>query len=257
MSAGCELSLLGVGIRLRGEPQDLSAALAGLGSFAAVAAETSVQSGAEHHELQLRAGGSAGELLADLTRLAVENSPLLCVHAGVVRAAQGSVLIPGSSGLGKTTLVAALVQAGFGYLSDEVLALDRHTAALTGFARPLALAADSWRLLSLAPDLAPAPGQEQLADVALLGSFGQPAPVAEILLAERRPGPAELLPLPRGAAVPAVLSRSFNHYRDPAASFHSVVALVRQARVWRAGYQDAPELAALLAERWLNGSRQH
>jgi hypothetical protein len=54
-------------------------------------------------------------------------------------------------------------------------------------------------------------------------------------------------------AVPALLSRSFNHFRDPAASFRTVVELVGQAQVWRAGYQDAPELARLLASRWPPG----
>ena len=158
-----------------------------------------------------------------------------------------------SSGLGKTTLVAALVRAGFGYLSDEVLAFDRSTLALADFGRPLALATDSWTLLGLDPARRPGPDREQLVEIESLGRIGEPVAVREILLAERRPGPAALQELPRGLAVQPLLGRSFNHFREPAASFHAVVELIRQTRVWRAGYQDAPELAELLAARWPAG----
>jgi hypothetical protein len=49
----------------------------------------------------------------------------LLVHAGAVSSPFGDGLVlPGSSGAGKTTLVAALVRAGFGYLSDETAPLD-------------------------------------------------------------------------------------------------------------------------------------
>lgn len=249
MTAEHSLSLLGVGIRLTGEPDTLAAVLAELGEFAGQAGP--VLAGQPVHELPLASGATTGAVLAELTRLAVTESPLLCVHAGVVAAGHGSLLIPGTSGLGKTTLVAALVRAGFGYLSDEVLAVDRARGVLSAFPRPLALAAESWTLLGLDPASTPDTGQERLIGVHELGSIGRPAPVREILLAERRPGPPELSRLPRGVAVQAILSRSFNHFRDPAGSFHAVLDLIRQATVWRAGYQDAPELAELLAGRWL------
>ncbi|MDQ2838547.1 MAG: hypothetical protein M3Y89_14220 [Actinomycetota bacterium] len=244
------LRLLEVEIELTGDPLIGRAVLAGLGSFAA-AAQAAVTATPDGWEVQVGAGSTVGEILAELTRLAVENSPLLCIHSGVVAAPHGTVVIPGTSGLGKTTLVGALVAAGFGYLSDEVLAVDRVGGGLAGFTRPLALAADSWTLLGLDPAGAPGPAQEQLVQPELLGRLGVPAPVREILLAERRPGPPSLQQLARGTAVQATLGRSFNHFRDPAGSFHAVVRLIRQARVWRAGYQDAPELAALLAAHWL------
>lgn len=50
--------------------------------------------------------------LAELTRIGAEHSPLLCMHAGVVAGADGMLVVPCHSGLGKTTLVAALVQRG-------------------------------------------------------------------------------------------------------------------------------------------------
>ena len=48
----------------------------------------------------------------------------LNIHAGVLRAPGGCVLLPAPQGSGKSTLTAALVQAGSGYFSDEVALLD-------------------------------------------------------------------------------------------------------------------------------------
>jgi hypothetical protein len=46
------------------------------------------------------------------------------VHAGVVAHAGGTIVIPGASFSGKTTLVAELIQAGATYYSDEFAVLD-------------------------------------------------------------------------------------------------------------------------------------
>jgi hypothetical protein len=198
--------------------------------------------------------------LTEITRAVIVGSPLLCVHAGVVtaRARDVSIVLPGVSGQGKTTLVAALIQRGFGYVSDEVLAIDRHTGELAGFSRPLALDRSSWDLLSLAPHRAPAPGAEQLAGPRDLGidRFGGSrlaiAPVSDIVLIERGAPGVTFEPIERGAAVAALLGNSFNHFGDPAASFHSIVALIRGARVWRLRYNNAPAAADVLADRLSN-----
>lgn len=250
MSSQRSLSLLGCEIGLSGEDRILDRIFTELHGLGVPATGSSTSCAVQ---LLVPTAAETGVVLAELTRAAVDHSPLLCIHAGVVSAGHGSVVIPGISGLGKTTLTAALVQAGFGYLSDEVLALDRRDGAIAAFARPLALAADSWELLGLDPQLRPGPARERLAPVSLLGRFGAPAPVREILLARRRPGPPTLESVPRGSAVSALLGRSFNHFRDPAGSFHAVVELIRRTRVWTAGYQDAPELAELLAGLWLPG----
>ena len=186
--------------------------------------------------------------LAELTRLAVENSPLLCIHACVVAGPRGLLVVPGRSGLGKTTLAAALVRAGFDYLSDEALAIDRTTRSVQPFARHLAIRADVWPLLRL-DEAAPAEGAERLVPpttfgrVALIGGR-----VSDVVLAERRPGPPSVTGGSRGEAVRELLRRSFNHYNAPEASFRAVVAFVREARVWQARYENADELAAILAD---------
>lgn len=186
--------------------------------------------------------------VAEFTRLAVTHSNLLCLHAGVVTTPRGLLAVPGYSGLGKTTLTAALVQAGFAYVSDEVLAVDRRTGQVTAFPRPLGLAGDVWPVLDL-PGEPPPDGTERLLAPSTFGHIdAEGGRVADIVLARRVPGRAGLeLASSRGAAVAALLTRSFNHFRDPAGSFRAAVGLVRAATVWDARYESAPELAKLIA----------
>jgi len=194
-------------------------------------------------------------LLAELTWATVAASPLLCMHAAVVAGADGLVVIPGRSGLGKTTLAACLVQAGFGYVSDECLAVHRETGQITAFPRPLALDGDVWSMFSQVADATPPPGTEAFISPHVLGKVG-PAhgTVRDIVLAVRDPSypisKVSLEATTRGPAVELLLTRAFNHFRDPAASFAAVVALVRQARVWRATYSHAPVFAALMSRRF-------
>ena len=201
-------------------------------------------------------GPPAQVALAELTRFVIDHSPLLCIHAGTVIAPHGTIAIPGVSGAGKTTLTAALLQRGFGYLSDEVLAIDRTTLAVGQFPRPLALDGRSWSVLGLDPAFAPAAGAEQLISPADLGpggvAFASTFDVRDIVLPSRGAFAMSLQAVPRGQAVGELLSRAFNHYADAAASFHAVVALVRGARVWRLEYSNAPEAAELLSDRWLD-----
>jgi hypothetical protein len=74
------------------------------------------------------------------------------VHAGAVATPSGEgVLLPGGSGAGKTTLVAALVRAGFGYLSDEAGAIDPVTRRLYPYPRALGVKKGAFGLF---PELA-------------------------------------------------------------------------------------------------------
>jgi hypothetical protein len=214
--------------------------------------------------VHLSATDDIQDLLTQLTWTVLAESPLLGMHAGVVSAPSGLIVMPGHSGLGKTTLVAALVRAGFGYVSDEALAIDRDTLIATPFPRPLALAGDVWPLFAVDRDIGPAPsaGREGFIDPAVLGRVdASGGRVHDIVLANRRPQtdgdrllstfePATLEPASRGPAVQALLSRAFNHYADPAASFQAVVALVRPAQIWRATYSHAPDLARLMSQQF-------
>jgi hypothetical protein len=85
---------------------------------------------------------------------------LVLVHAGVVVTPAGiGVLLPASAGSGKTTLVAGLVRAGFGYLSDEAAVLDPETEMLHPFPVHLSLKAASRDRF---PEASPDPGDLDL-----------------------------------------------------------------------------------------------
>jgi len=89
------------------------------------------------------------ELMWHLTHDAIANlGSGVGLHAGVVAGVDGrAVLLPAPSGSGKTTLTAALVAAGWDYLSDELGILDPSGVAVQPFARPLCLSRPAIPLL--------------------------------------------------------------------------------------------------------------
>jgi len=70
--------------------------------------------------------------------MAVHAPDFIFVHAGVVAIDGQLVVLPGLSFAGKTTLVAALVQAGAVYYSDEYAPIDE-TGIVHPYARPLSV----------------------------------------------------------------------------------------------------------------------
>lgn len=80
--------------------------------------------------------------------------PYVVLHAGGVALGNAGVIISGPSGAGKTTLTAALVCAGFSYLTDEALAIDPVTGLLQPYPKALTIQRGSWELLA---DLRPPP----------------------------------------------------------------------------------------------------
>lgn len=82
-------------------------------------------------------------LAGAVTQAVVERTALLTIHAAVVHSPHGAIVLPGPSGMGKSTLTLALVRAGFGLMSDEMAAFDRTIARVSSFPRPITVDADS------------------------------------------------------------------------------------------------------------------
>ncbi|MCP3853534.1 MAG: PqqD family peptide modification chaperone [Actinomycetia bacterium] len=78
---------------------------------------------------------------------------LLHLHAGLVGRGGHGVLVAGLSGAGKTTLVTHLVRSGFGYGSDERVAVDPEDLSTSAFAKPVSIIPGSFDLF---PELDPA-----------------------------------------------------------------------------------------------------
>jgi hypothetical protein len=178
----------------------------------------------------------------------------LLVHAGAVVAPDGTaVLLPGPSGAGKTTLVAGLVRAGFGYLSDEAGAIDPVTLRVHAFARPLGLKGEARSAFGVAAgpgaDDAAQDGVRYLApDDLRPGATSGPVPVGHVVAPcyERdvpttvtRMTPAEtvlelgaaamnLLDLDDGLAVLAAVARRAPGARLVSGDLDAAVAAVRE-----------------------------
>lgn len=207
--------------------------------------------------VQVRINDMAGEAadplavgLADLTRAVIDASPCVCIHAAVVSSTNAVLAFPGASGLGKSTLTAALVRQGFAYVSDEALALDPVSLSVCRFSRPLALDSNSWSVLSF-DGPPPLPGAEAFVRASSLGRLEETdRPLTDVVVARREPGTMQLVPSRRSAAVVVLVQRSFNHFRAPRDTFRTVVAAVRECRVWQATYSDAPAFARMLADQF-------
>lgn len=75
-------------------------------------------------------------------------TPLLAYfHAAGVSRRGRSLLVPGSSGIGKSTLTAFLVANGFSYLGDDTIAIGEDDGALLPLPTCLSIKAGSWTLL--------------------------------------------------------------------------------------------------------------
>ena len=69
------------------------------------------------------------------------------LHAGMVVRNGSGIMLPGATGVGKSTLTAWLVRQGSGYLGDEHVVLDPSGPTLKAFPRPIALRAEAYRRL--------------------------------------------------------------------------------------------------------------
>lgn len=104
-------------------------------------------------------GQIAARLIDLLLSLEHRGKPMLAFcHAAAVSRAGRSLLMPGSSGTGKSTLTAFLVANGFAYLGDDLVAIGSEGMALLPLPTSLSIKAGSWPILEslypVLPDLA-------------------------------------------------------------------------------------------------------
>jgi hypothetical protein len=139
------------------------------------------------------------------------------VHAGVVGYRGRTILLPGRSFAGKTTLVAALVRSGADYFSDEYAVLDA-AGAVHPYARPLAIRR------------AGVPGVTKCSVDTLGGQLGNgPLPVGLVVVCRFRSGSDwRPQPLSPGRGIQALLANTVAARRIPEtvmATLHQVVSV--------------------------------
>ncbi len=176
-------------------------------------------------------------------------------HSAALSRNGRGVLLPGASGSGKTTLAAALVRAGFGYLSDEAALVDPSSGRVYAYPkalsikRPALLAA----LLALPADLmttAPADRERTWhVDARLLSSRCRRDSTLVDVIAFPRHDPARptaLRPLGRAAAALRLLRCGVNSLACPPHGVPLAAMLAAGAACYELTVNDLPAAVRLL-----------
>ena len=98
-----------------------------------------------------------GSLVWEINRQVIDgpSRTRLILHAAAAELHGDGVLLPAPMESGKTTLVTGLLDRGFGYLTDEAVAV-ADDLMVEGYCKPLSIDAGSWRVLAHhEPEVAP------------------------------------------------------------------------------------------------------
>lgn len=171
-----------------------------------------------------------------------ETAHRIMVHASVAAAPGGAaVVMPAPAEAGKTTLVAGLVSAGFGYLTDEAAALDPATGQFDAYPKALSIDPGSWPLF---PELRPDVPDELRRfaarqwhvhpDAIRPGAIVGSAPPGWIVAPRYEAGAVTTMePLQRPEALALLIGESFNLPRFGQAGLDALADLVRASSCWR------------------------
>jgi Glycosyl transferase family 2 len=89
------------------------------------------------------------QLVEEIVRVvATDLSSAVALHAGAVGWNSRSILFPGASGAGKSSLVAWFVDKGFSYLTDELAVVADAAGGIVGFPRALVLKPDADKIVA-------------------------------------------------------------------------------------------------------------
>jgi hypothetical protein len=179
------------------------------------------------------------------------------LHAGSVTRDGRALVLPAAMDAGKSSLVVALLERGFGYLSDELGSIDPVTGRAYPFQKRISLDDDA---LGHFDGL-----RERLVDrtetgVALPQRYVRPedlgAGVAEaapprwiVFLGMERSGPPRLEAVPRADAVRRMATNCFNLYRYQERGVVLLTRVAQEAEAFELRGGTPRERAALLEER--------
>lgn len=171
-------------------------------------------------------------MVAVRSRVAHAARDRLFVHAGAVAWRDGAIVMPGRSGTGKTTLVAALVRAGAEYYSDDYAVLD-FEGKVHPYARPLSFRQGEYRRV------------RRSADEYLGGSLAnRPLPVRLVLSCVYEPGATWAVTQRRlGEGAQAMLSNCLVARERPELALPVISLAAENAMVLAGVRGDADEAA--------------
>lgn len=199
------------------------------------------------------------------TEVTRRSGDFLLIHAGAVATPAGDgVLLPAPSGHGKSTLVAGLVRAGFGYLSDEAGAIDPVSRKVYPYPKALSL---GWDVLeNLFPDLAE--GTDRQAHQRHLhpdrlrpGAIAEPCAMRFVIAHRYRAGAStSITPISSGSASLELGQNAMNLsvYRERALTLLSDLVLGAKCyRMIHGNLQEAVEAVRRVTGSDLDSPNQH
>ena len=198
---------------------------------------------------------AAAEWAVNTAAVAAMASSYLLFHSGVVAYGTCGVLLPGASGTGKSTLVAALASAGLCCLGDEVAALEPHTGRLLPFGNAPAVKRGGLRLLrSLCPEMPRMASLRRIDGVSVWYLRAseptwphEPVPVRYVIFPARTfDHSATLTPLSRPDGLARLLAQAINTQAHGAAGMATLVATLRDAECYDLGVGDLEETVDLV-----------
>ncbi len=169
---------------------------------------------------------------------------VLLLHAAAVELEGRAMVIAARSGAGKSTLAAALVRAGYGYLTDEAVAFDPDVGSVVPYPKPIALHEDVWPLF---PELAPVPsGASGFASTVryvtpaeLGGIVGGASAPAMVIVPSRKPASrARMHPLSRAEAAMSLAEQAFSFLDAGSAALRVLARLLQGCDCYRLEYDD-------------------
>jgi Coenzyme PQQ synthesis protein D (PqqD) len=180
------------------------------------------------------------------------------VHAAAAVSHGVAVLLPAPAESGKTTTVAGLVRAGFGYLTDEAVAIDSGNLLAQPYAKALSVHRGSWEALA---DLRPPhhdrlAGQWQLpARMIRPDAVAGPAPVGFVVAPFfDASSTTRLEPISPGEMLMRLADSTFEFQADARRNLSVLAQVVANADCYRLTIHDLDPAVELIEE--LVGSEQ-
>lgn len=205
-------------------------------------------------------------LLWHLNRAVVASSAdHVLLHAAAAEVDGRAVVLCAPSESGKTTLVAALVAAGWRYLTDEVVAVQPADGWLTPFPKPMSIDDGSWDTLArLRPEIPEAAlhlaaSQWQVpASSIRAGAVSDGARPAVLVLPQYAAGATtQLTGMSRAEALVELMGQTFEPDRDRPRDLRVLADLVRASACYRLRSGQGVEMVAVLESLVTGVSSEH
>ena len=186
--------------------------------------------------------------------VAVASESFLLLHAAAVERRRTRSCCPPPSGSGKSTLSAGLVAAGFGYLTDDVCAIDLETGRVRPYPKPITLAPEVVRQFErggrplLDDERARSCTRTRTCTCATFGGHvGRESTARTIVVPMYTAGGrTELTPMSRAEAVVVLGEQSFNFNELAPDALRLAADIVRACDCYRLTYSDLDAAVALI-----------